>query len=90
MVVQWYGNNTAEASRYGPNSTYWPGWRDSADFEHPLTFCTKRPKVGGRVLGPVFRYSAVVPASSVVLHGFVLEKGKLQPEVKRALKDAEN
>jgi len=45
MVVQWYGNNTAEASRYGPNSTYWPGWRDSADLQHPLTFCAKRPKV---------------------------------------------
>ena len=85
IVVQWYGNNIAEASGYGPNSTYWPGWRDSADLEHPLTFCAKRPKFGGGFLGPVFRYSAVVPASSVALHGFVLEKGKLQPDTKRAL-----
>jgi hypothetical protein len=86
IVVQWYGNNTAEASGYGPSSTYWPGWRDSADLEHPLTFCTNRPKVGGRVRGPVFRYSAVVPASSVALHGFVLERGKLQSDTKRALR----
>ena len=90
VVVQWYGNNTAETAGYGPNSTYWPGWRDSGDLEHPLIYRAKRPKVCSSVRGPVFRYSAVVPASSVVLYGFVLDRGKLQSDTKRALADSDH
>ena len=51
-----------------------------------MLFQSERPVIAGQVLGPIERYSSVVPLSSVALASLVLENNKLTNESKKLIK----